>query len=108
MFQFSEQNRTFSLFNRQRNKPNKDWFNDFLKKIINCQKKKTEVMSMQRAVGFDKPKVDLFFFVIRTTFSTTKIEHREYHQKTLVSVDKSRCTTAHKPRKIVARREKNL
>lgn len=61
VFQYCEMNGITNPFNSEKGQAGKDWFRDFLKRNPEISIRKPEATSMQRAVGFNRTKVQLFF-----------------------------------------------
>jgi hypothetical protein len=105
VFQFCEQNGISSSFNQQRSEAGRDWLQDFLKRNPELSIREPEATSMQRAIGFNKSKVEIFFRNLKKLLYHENGTQR-IPPENIFNVDESRYTSVHKPGKIFARKGK--
>lgn len=105
VFQFCEENKIHHPFNKNKKTAGRDWTDGFLQRNPELSLRKPEATSMQRAIGFNKPKVDLFFKNLQSVLFDDKGK-RLIPPENIYNADESGYTCVHKPGKILAQKGK--
>jgi hypothetical protein len=98
-FEFAEKLHIPHTFDSNAKMAGEDWMGCFLKRHPELAIRKPEPTSIGRAVGFNKPQVDIFYENLRTL-----IEKNNPTAHKIWNVDESGLTTVHTPRKIIAKK----
>jgi DDE superfamily endonuclease/helix-turn-helix, Psq domain len=83
----------------------RDWLRGFLSRNNELSLRKPEAVSMQRAAGFNKSKVDKFYQVLESMLFDNE-GNPMVPPENIYNVDESGYTVVQKPRKIIARKGK--
>lgn len=105
MYSYCERNNIPNNFNPDTKMAGKKWLKLFLRRNRELSVRMPEKISMQRAVGFNKVKVGIFFDVLEKV-----LYHRDGTRAVpptnIYNVDESGYTVCQKPQRIVAKRGK--
>ena len=106
VYTFCQKNKIVHPFNNASEMAGKDWLAGFLKRHSELSLRVPEATSIQRAIGFNKAKVDIFMdHLERTLFDRSG--KRIIPAGDIYNVDESGFTICHKPRKILAKKGKH-
>lgn len=104
VYTFCEQNKIKHNFNRQTQTAGKEWLSGFLKRHPGISMRIPEPTSIQRAVGFNKAKVDRFMNLLEGVLYRDNVQ--VIPAGNIFNVDESGYTICHKPSKILAKKGK--
>ena len=107
VFSYCEKNNIRSDFNRETKMAGKKWLRLFLQRKNELSIRMPENTSMQRAVGFNKVKVGIFFDVLEKVLYNSD-GTRAVPQTNIYNVDESGYTVCQKLQRIVAKKEKRM
>lgn len=105
VFQFCEVNSIKHPFSQVKQMAGKKWLRAFFQRHKDLSVRLPERTSLSRAVGFNKPKVDMFFDVLGSTLFDQK-GNRLIPEENIYNVDETGFTVCQKSQKIVAKRGK--
>ena len=81
VFDFCKTNNVENCFNTNKEIAGRKWFKLFMKRHKELSIRSPEPTSIQRAQGFNKPKVMQFYAILKT-LCLLKMVHEEFHRKT--------------------------
>ena len=105
VYEFCKKNSIPNKFSEKDQKAGKKWMRGFLKRHSNLSLRKPEPTSIQRAIGFNRSKVDRFYEVLQSTLFNAD-GSRKIPPNNLYNVDESGFTICQAPRKIIAKKGK--
>jgi len=105
VFVFCEKNAISNTFNQADRMAGRNWIKLFLSRHPDMSVRKPEAVSIQRAIGFNKAKVDRFFDMLEKVCISESGE-RIIPYCNIYNVDESGFTCVQKPQKIVATKGK--
>ena len=105
VYEFCKKNNIANKFSEKDQKAGKKWMRRFLKRHPNLSLRKPEPTSIQRAIGFNRSKVDRFYEVLHSTLFSDD-GTRKIPPDNLYNVDESGFTICQAPRKIIAQKGK--
>lgn len=105
VFYYCSKNGIENPFNQNKRQAGKDWLKDFLKRNPELSIRKPEAVSIQRAIGFNKHKVKIFFDNLKKLLFSEK-GTMLIPPENIYNVDESGFTTVHKPGKVLAKKGK--
>ena len=106
VFQYCSRNNIRNTFNVSKQLAGRYWFSGFIARHDNLAVRQAEAVSIQRAQGFNKPKVERFYAVLKTILFNDDGQ-RKIPPCSIFNVDESGFTICHKPGKIVASKGKH-
>lgn len=105
VYLFCEKNAIPNTFNQQDGMAGRNWIKLFLGRHSDLSVRKPEAVSIQRAIGFNRAKVDIFFDLLeKTCYDASGMQIIPYEN--IFNVDESGFTCVQKPQKIVATKGK--
>jgi hypothetical protein len=105
VFDFCEQNGIKHPFNVQAGIAGKDWFSAFLRRHSNLSLRVPEAVSIQRAMGFNRTKVNQFYDLLENQLFAND-GARIIPAQNIYNADETGITICQTPGKIVARKGK--
>jgi len=105
VYKFCVANAIENRFNEENKKAGWDWFKGFLQRHPKLSVRVAEATSMQRAIGFNKPKVKLFFDKLKKLMFDDEGK-QIIPAANIFNVDETGYTVCQKPGKVVAARGK--
>ena len=105
VFKFCETKNIKNNFNQASQRAGKDWLNGYLKRHPAISMRIPEPTSIQRAMGFNKPKVDRYMKLLEATIFDES-GNRAINEGNIFNVDESGFTICHKPGKVLAKKGK--
>jgi len=105
VYKFCVENAIENRFNEENQKAGWDWFKGFLQRHPTLSVRVAEATSMQRAIGFNKPKVKLFFDKLKKLMFDDEGK-QIIPAANIFNVDETGYTVCQKPGKVVAARGK--
>jgi hypothetical protein len=99
VYQYCELNEIKHPFNHEKREAGRDWMEAFLRRHPELSVRKPEPTSLQRAQGFNKPKVQVFFDKLASLLYKN---HRRIPESNIYNVDETGFSICHKPQKILA------
>ena len=105
VFKYCKKNGIKTPFNKETEAAGDDWLRGFLSRNKDVSVRTPEAVSMQRAVGFNRSKVDPFYKNLKKILFS-KEEDRLIPVDNISNVDESGFTICQKPQKILAKRGK--
>ena len=106
VYQYCAKNNIRNTFNVTKELAGRYWFSGFLARHSNLSVRQAEAVSIQRAQGFNKPKVDRFYAVLKTIMFSNDGQQK-VPASNIYNVDESGFTICQKPGKIVASKGKH-
>ena len=106
VFQYCSRNNIKNTFNVSKQLAGRYWFSGFIARHNNLAVRQAEAVSIQRAQGFNKPKVEKFYAVLKTIMFNDNGQQK-IPPCSIYNVDESGFTVCHKPGKIVATKGKH-
>ena len=100
-YDFAEQMGIDNPFNNEFKIAGVDWLRGFMSRNPQLSIRTPQAISVSRAIGFNKPKLNQFFLVYKSLF-----EEHKFSAKQLWNIDETGITNVHKPGKIVATKGK--
>jgi len=105
VFVFCEKNGISNTFNRNDGMAGRNWIKSFFSRHPQLSVRKPEAVSIQRAIGFNRAKVDRFFTELEKVCITESGE-RIIPFSNIYNVDESGFSCVQKPKRIVATKGK--
>lgn len=105
VFQFCEMNGIKHPFSKEKAMAGKKWLSAFFQRHKDLSVRLPERTSMSRAVGFNRPKVDLFFGVLKSTLFSADGQ-RHVPPENMFNVDETGFTVCQKSQRIVGKKGK--
>lgn len=99
VFQYCTKNHVKHPFNKAKQIAGEDWASGFLKRHPNLSVRKPEAVSIFRASGFNKEKVNRFYDALQSIMFKNEVQ--SIPPANIYNVDESGYTVCHKPSKIV-------
>jgi len=104
VYQFCTRNKIKHPFNYIKQLAGEDWANAFLKRHPTLSVRKPEAVSIFRAAGFNKEKVNRFYDTLESVIIKNNVQ--VIPLSNIFNDDESGYTVCHKPHKIIGRRGK--
>ena len=103
VYKYCEANKIKHTFNRKNGLAGRDWFEGFLNRHRDLTLRTPEATSIQRATGFNKQKVEIFFDKLQNILFDENV--RKIPETNIYNVDESGFSLCHRPAgKVVAKR----
>jgi transposase-like protein len=106
VYKYCEKNGITNNFSRETAMAGRYWLDGFLSRHPELSIRHAEAVSIQRAIGFNKPKVDMFYSMLKRLLFTDK-GGIAVPPGNIYNVDESGYTVCQKPNKIIARKGKH-
>jgi len=103
VYKYCVKNDIQSNFNKDKEMAGRYWFEGFLRRNPELSVRQAESVSIQRAIGFNKPKVDTFYAVLKQKLFNDSGD-KVIPPGNIYSVDESGYTVCQKPNKIIAKK----
>jgi len=97
VYDYAEANHITHSFNRDKQSASYDWLIAFMRRHPGLSLRKPEGLSVARAMGMNRYKVDTYFDTLQTV-----IADHGFTASTIYNVDETGLTEVHKPRNIIA------
>ena len=105
VFEFCETKNIKNTFNKTAKCAGKDWLKGYMSRHPDISARIPKATSIQRAIGFNRAKVDRYMQLLHTTiFDDT--DKRVIDEGSIFNVDESGYTICHKPGKVLAQKGK--
>jgi len=105
VYQYCIKNNIANNFNEETKMAGRFWLKGFLSRHTEIAIRQAEATSIQRAIGFNKAKVEKFFDVVRSVLFTED-EKRKIPPENIYNVDESGFTICQKTGRILAKKGK--
>lgn len=102
-FQLAETRKVDHQFNRSKQMAGRKWLRSFMSHHKELALREPEATSLSRAVAFNKPQVKRFFDLLQTEYG----KNGGITANQVYNMDESGITSVHKPRRILAKKDKN-
>ena len=106
VYKYCVKNDIQNNFNNDAEMAGRYWFEGFLRRNPQMSVRQAESVSIQRAIGFNKPKVDIFCAVLKQTLFNDSGDE-VIPPGNIYNVDESGYTVCQKPNKIIAKKGKH-
>ena len=105
VYTYCEENDIQHTFSHDKKAAGRMWFKKFMHRHPELSIRAPEPMSIQRAMGFNEPKVNIYLDLLHKTLFTESGE-RKLPPANIYNVDETGISICHKPHKVVAQRGK--
>ena len=106
VYKFCEENGILHPFKRETQSAGKKWFRQFMARHSELSVRSAEPVSIQRAIGFNEPKVNMFLDIPEKAVFMDQSGAKRIPPENIYNVDETGLSICHKPPKIVAKRGK--
>ena len=105
VFMYCEENGIQNNFSREKKTAGRMWFQKFMRRHPELSIRAPEPVSIQRAMGFNEPKVNIYLDLLHKTLFTEAGE-RKLSPGNIYNVDETGISICHKPHKVIAQKGK--
>lgn len=106
VFKYAEKNGIAHNFNKETQMAGRYWLEGFLRRHQELSVRQAEAVSIQRAIGFNKPKVDKFYDILKSLLFSESGQQL-IPAGNIYNVDESGFTICQTPSKIIAAKGKH-
>jgi transposase len=106
VYKYCQENGISHPFNHETQIAGRKWFRQFMARHKELSVRTPEPVSIQRAIGFNEGKVNIFFNLLEKALFAEDLGTRRIPPENVFNVDETGLSICHKPHKIVARRGK--
>ena len=106
VFKYCEENNIPHSFNSETQTAGRKWFREFMARHQELSIRTPESVSIQRAMGFNEAKVNIFMDVLQKSLFADNAVARRIPPENIYNADETGLTICHKPHKIVVTRGK--
>ena len=106
VYKYCEENGISHTFNHETQIAGRKWFRQFMARHRELSVRTAEPVSIQRAIGFNEAKVNIFLNLLERALFAESLDTRRIPPENVFNVDETGLSICHKPHKVVARRGK--
>jgi len=106
VYRYCQENAIPNSFNHETKTAGRKWFRKVMARRKELSVRTPEPVSIQRAMGFNEPKVNLFMNILEKHLFHENGNGRRIPPENIFNVDETGISICHKPHKIVAKRGK--
>ena len=108
VYKYCQENGISHNFNHETQVAGRKWFRQFMARHKELSVRTSEPVSIQRAIGFNEGKVNIFWNLLEKALFAVELGTRRIPPENVFNVDETGLTICNKPHKVVARRGKKV